>query len=203
MIVLTDQEGLYSADPRLQSSAEFIESASANDAKLIEYAGKGTSLGRGGMFTKISAAKLAARSGTNTLITNGKENDVLLRIANGENLGTLLEADSEPLAARKQWLAGQLTLKGSLVLDAGAVKVLTKSGKSLLAVGIKQVEGKFSRGDVVACVDEAGFEIARGLVNYDMGEVQTLVGQSSEKISELLGYAGEEEIIHRDNMILS
>ena len=118
-------------------------------------------------------------------------------------MGTLLEADSEPLAARKQWLAGQLTLKGSLVLDAGAVKVLTKSGKSLLAVGIKQVEGKFSRGDVVACVDEAGFEIARGLVNYDMGEVQTLVGQSSEKISELLGYAGEEEIIHRDNMILS
>ena len=203
MIVLTDQEGLYSADPRLQSSAEFIESASANDAKLIEYAGKGTTLGRGGMFTKISAAKLAARSGTSTLITNGKENDVLLRVANGENLGTLLEADSEPLAARKQWLAGQLTLKGSLVLDAGAVKVLTKSGKSLLAVGIKQVEGKFSRGDVVACVDEAGFEIARGLVNYDMGEVQTLVGQSSEKISELLGYAGEEEIIHRDNMILS
>ena len=107
------------------------------------------------------------------------------------------------MAARKQWLAGQLTLKGSLVLDDGAVKVLTKSGKSLLAVGIKQVEGKFSRGDVVACLDESGSEIARGLANYDMGEVQTLMGQSSEKISELLGYAGEEEIIHRDNMILS
>ncbi|NKB32102.1 MAG: glutamate 5-kinase [Pseudomonadales bacterium] len=203
MVVLTDQDGLYNADPRLDKEAQFIESASAHDPQLMEYAGKGSSLGRGGMFTKISAAKLAARSGTSTVITNGKVDDVLLSLAAGEAVGTLLEADSEPVAARKQWLAGQLSLKGTLILDAGAVKVLQESGKSLLAVGIKQATGKFSRGDVVACVDEDGREIARGLVNYDLGEVQTLMGQSSGKISELLGYAGEEEIIHRDNMILS
>ncbi|MDD9889863.1 MAG: glutamate 5-kinase [Gammaproteobacteria bacterium] len=203
MIVLTDQDGVYSADPRMDSSAKFIETASANDDSLMEYAGKGSSLGRGGMFTKISAAKLAARSGTSTIITNGNTDEVLLQIAKGRPLGTLLEADSEPMAARKQWLAGQLGLKGSLVLDAGAVKVLKESGKSLLAVGIKKADGKFSRGDMVACIDESGKEVARGLVNYDQGEVQTLLGQSSEKISELLGYAGEEEIIHRDNLILT
>jgi len=203
MVVLTDQDGVYSADPRLDSSAKLIETASAYDDKLVEYAGKGTSLGRGGMFTKISAARLAARSGTRTVISNGNVDEVLLQVAAGNPIGTLLEADSEPVAARKQWLAGQLSLKGSLVLDAGAVKVLKDSGKSLLAVGIKQAEGKFSRGDVVACVDESGREIARGLVNYDLGEVQTLLGQSSEKIAELLGYVGEEEIIHRDNLILS
>ena len=203
MVVLTDQDGIYSADPRLDSDAKFISVASANDNSLMSVAGKGSSLGRGGMFTKISAAKLAARSGTSTIIANGKLEDVLLGIASGADIGTLLEADSEPVTARKQWLAGQLSLTGSLQLDGGAVTVLKESGKSLLAVGIKNVEGKFSRGDVVACVDEAGNEIARGLVNYDMGEVQTLMGKSSDKISELLGYVGEEEIIHRDNLILT
>lgn len=202
MILLTDQDGVYSADPRADSSADLVKFASANDQRLIEFAGKGTKLGRGGMFTKISAARLAARSGTNTVITNGALSGVLLQIALGKSVGTLLEADSEPVAARKQWLAGQLSLKGSLVLDAGAVKVLREAGKSLLAVGIRKVNGKFSRGDFVSCVDEFGNEIARGLVNYDLSEVQTLKGQSSEKIFELLGYVGEEEIIHRDNMIL-
>ena len=203
MVVLTDQDGIYSADPRLDTDAEFISVASADDDSLMDYAGKGSSLGRGGMFTKISAAKLAARSGTNTIIANGKMEKVLLQIASGVKIGTLLEADNEPVTARKQWLAGQLTLKGSMVLDDGAVRVLKESGKSLLAVGIKQVDGRFSRGDVVVCTNKAGKEIARGLVNYDKDEVQALMGQSSEKISELLGYAGEEEIIHRDNLILS
>lgn len=203
MIVLTDQDGIFSADPRLDSSAKFVDTASALDEQLMEYAGKGTDLGRGGMFTKVSAAKLAARSGTNTVIANGGVADVLLQIADGNSVGTYLTADNEPIAARKQWLAGQLSLKGSLTLDAGAVNVLQNSGKSLLAVGIKGVEGRFTRGDVVACIDESGKEIARGLVNYDLGEVQTLMGQSSERISELLGYVGEEEIIHRDNLILT
>ena len=203
MIILTDQDGVYSADPRVDRAAKLIKSASASDPQLLKFAGKGTSLGRGGMFTKISAAKLAARSGTNTVIANGKVEEVLLKVARGNPTGTLLEAGSEPMAARKQWLAGQLSLKGSLVIDAGAVKVLRESGKSLLAVGIKKVDGKFSRGDMVACFDESGNEIARGLVNYDMGEVQILMGESSTKISELLGYVGEDEIIHRDNLILS
>ncbi len=203
MVILTDQEGLFTADPRTNPQATLIENASANDAALMEMAGKGTSLGRGGMQTKLSAARLAARSGTDTIIVNGRLDDVLTRIANGENLGTRLHADREPLAARKQWLAGQLSLAGSLGLDAGAVKVLQQSGRSLLAVGVRSVAGKFNRGDVVACIDENGREIARGLVNYDALEVEKLMGQSSEKIENLLGYAGEEEIIHRDNLILT
>lgn len=203
MVVLTDQDGLYSADPRYDTNAEFIPSAAASDSRLSAMAGKGSSLGRGGMSTKISAARLAARSGTTTIIANGKQQQILLRLAAGEELGTLLEADNEPVTARKQWLAGQLTLKGTLSLDDGAVRVLKESGKSLLAVGIKASNGKFSRGDVVACTDEAGNEIARGLVNYDAGEVQKLMGQSSNKIEQLLGYVGEKEIIHRDNLIVS
>ena len=165
-------------------------------------AGKGSSLGRGGMVTKISAAKLASRSGTNTLIANGRERQILSRLLEGEEIGTLLYADSEPVTAKKQWLASQLTLKGSLVLDAGAVRVLKNSGRSLLAVGIKSVSGQFARGDVVSCLDEAGVEIARGLVNFDYSEIEKIKGQGSENIENLLGYAGEEEIIHRDNLIL-
>lgn len=203
MVVLTDQDGLFTADPRKHPDAEFIPSASANDRSLSKLAGKGSSLGRGGMSTKISAARLAARSGTNTIIANGKHDQILRRLAAGEALGTLLTADNEPVTARKQWLAGQLSLRGSLTIDAGAVKVLQNSGKSLLAVGIMQVSGEFSRGEVVACTDEAGNEIARGLVNYDCSEVKKLKGKSSDKIEQLLGYVGEEEIIHRDNLILS
>jgi glutamate 5-kinase len=155
------------------------------------------------MLTKLSAARLAARSGTNTVIANGSEEQVLIRLLQGEALGTLLEADREPVTARKQWLAGQLSLKGKLTLDAGAVEVLQKSGKSLLAVGIQSVQGQFSRGDVVACVDGSGQEIARGLINYDVNEIEKLKGVSSDKIEQLLGYVGEEEVIHRDNMVIS
>ena len=203
MVVLTDQDGLFDTDPRLSEQARLISNASAHDDSLMNVAGEGSSLGRGGMLTKISAAKLAARSGTDTVIANGRISNVLIRLLEGETIGTLLTADSEPVTARKQWLAGQLALKGSLTLDAGAVKVLKNSGTSLLAVGIKSVKGQFARGDVVCCVDEKGTEIARGLVNYGTSEVETLLGHSSEKIFELLGYAGDEEIIHRDNLTLS
>ena len=203
LIILTDQDGVFDADPRLSASSRLIPTASANDESLLEFAGKGASLGRGGMLTKISAAKLAARSGTDTVIANGEIDDVLLKLASGNSIGTLLYADSEPIAARKQWLAGQLAVKGLLKVDAGAVKVLQTSGKSLLAVGIDSVEGVFYRGDMVACVDPEGNEIARGLVNYDNTEVSILCGQSSEKIADLLGYAGDEEVIHRDNLVLS
>ena len=203
MVILTDQDGLYSADPRETDDAKLVGEASANDQGLMGMAGKGSSLGRGGMQTKISAAQLAARSGTDTVISNGRTDKVLIRIASDEHIGTRLRADREPLAAKKQWLAGQLTLAGSLQLDAGAVRVLPKSGKSLLAVGVKNVSGKFERGEVVACCDESGREIARGLVNYDSLEIKKLLGHSSERIEELIGYIGEEEIIHRDNLILS
>jgi glutamate 5-kinase len=203
MVVLTDQDGLYDADPRVTPGAKFIPQASVNDNRLTAMAGRGASLGRGGMLTKLSAARLAARSGTNTVIANGSEEQVLIRLLQGEALGTLLEADREPVTARKQWLAGQLSLKGKLTLDAGAVEVLQKSGKSLLAVGIQSVQGQFSRGDVVACVDGSGQEIARGLVNYDVNEIEKLKGVSSDKIEQLLGYVGEEEVIHRDNMVIS
>jgi len=203
MVVLTDQDGLFDADPRSNPKASLIPVASASDNTLSDVAGKGTSLGRGGMFTKISAARLAARSGTCTIIANGREDQILQRIADGEEIGTLLQADNEPVTAKKQWLAGQLTLKGKLCLDGGAVKVLKNSGKSLLAVGINEVSGNFIRGDVVACIDDAGLEVARGLVNYDVTEVEKQKGQSSGEIEALLGYAGEEEIIHRDNLILS
>lgn len=203
MVILTDQDGLFSADPRFNSEAQLIERASATDESLEAMAGKGSSLGRGGMQTKVSAARLAARSGTHTRIVNGRIDDVLLGLARGEIFGTLLEADKEPLAARKQWLAGQLSLSGSICLDEGAVKVLQQAGSSLLAVGIKAVKGSFSRGEVVACIDERGSEIGRGLVNYNSDEIVKLAGQSSSKIEQLLGYVGEEEVIHRDNLILS
>jgi len=203
MVILTDQEGLYDADPRKSESAKLIEEGEAGDKSLMAMAGAGSSLGRGGMLTKLTAAELAARSGTDTVIANGRLDQVLTRLAQGESIGTLLKAGSEPVTARKQWLAGQLSLAGSLQLDDGAVKVLQQSGRSLLAVGIQAVHGHFNRGDVVACVDAGGHEIARGLVNYDAREISILMGKSSEQIEELLGYAGDEEIIHRDNLIVS
>ena len=203
MVILTDQDGLFTADPRVHTDATLVTIASAHDDKLAAMAGAGTSLGRGGMQSKLSAAKLAARSGTDTIIANGRLDDVLSRIAAGEELGTLLTADSEPMTARKQWLAGQLSVAGTLQLDAGAVSVLCNSGRSLLAVGVQTVTGNFRRGDVVACIDSEGNEIARGLVNYDAQEVQVLRGNSSDQIESLLGYLGEEEVIHRDNLILS
>jgi glutamate 5-kinase len=203
MVVLTDQDGLYSADPRHNPDAKLVQAAAAGDSSLDGMAGTGSSLGRGGMQTKLSAAKLAARSGTDTVIANGRIEQVLSRLGQGEQLGTLLYAGSEPMTARKQWLAGQLSLQGSVQLDNGAVRVLRESGSSLLAVGIKAVTGQFTRGEVVACVDETGREIGRGLVNYNVDEVRQLLGQSSDQIEEILGYAGDEEVIHRDNLILN
>ncbi len=203
MVILTDQDGLFSADPRRRADAELVSVADAGDPALARFADTGGSLGRGGMVTKLSAARLAARSGTHTIIANGREPDALLRLQAGEALGTWLRAAHGPVAARKQWLAGQLALKGSLTLDAGAVAVLRRHGKSLLAVGITATAGEYRRGEVVACLDSAGREIARGMVNYHSGEVARLLGLDSARFAELLGYAGEEEIIHRDNLALT
>jgi len=203
MVILTDQDGLYDADPRTNKDANLVDQAQCNDRHLLEFAGTGHGeLGRGGMLTKIRAARLAARSGTVTCIANGREPDILAQLRTGESKGTLLLPESSPLASRKQWLAGHLKVKGTLVLDAGAVKVLTESGKSLLPVGIKSVTGSFKRGEVVSCVDESGKAIARGLVNYDSAEAGKIIGHSTEKLFSLLGYEGEHEIIHRDNLVL-
>lgn len=202
MVILTDQEGLFDSDPRSNPDAKLVTSGAANDVSLQAMAGSGSSIGRGGMLTKVTAARLAARSGTDTVIANGMHEGVIARLAGGEAIGTYLKAGSEPVTARKQWLAGQLRVKGALTLDAGAVKVLRESGKSLLAVGITSAVGDFARGEVVACVDHNNNEIARGLTNYTVAEVQLLLGQSSEKIEEILGYGGEEEVIHRDNLIV-
>ncbi len=202
LILLTDQKGLYTSDPRIDSSAELIENAQVNDPKLEEYSGEGGSLGRGGMRTKIKAASIAARSGTNTIIASGLDDSVLLRIADGENAGTLLSSTEESIKAKKQWLANQTYLQGSVTLDDGAVKALKENGKSLLPVGIKSITGEFKRGEIIACVDSNGGEIARGLTNYDSDQARKIAGKSSKEICDLLGEYGEDEFIHRDNMIL-
>ena len=203
LIILTDQQGLFDRDPRQYAEARLIDEAAAADEQLDVMAGaSGGQLGRGGMATKLRAARLAARSGTCTVIASGREPEVLLRIRNAENIGTLLTANQAPLAAHKQWLAGHLQLRGKLVLDDGAVKVLKTAGKSLLAVGVTGVEGRFGRGEVVACVDNSGREVARGLVNYPADEVKRLLGQSSDHIEKILGYVAEPELIHRDNMVV-
>ena len=203
LIILTDQQGLFDMDPREHTNAHLIEEAAADDEKLDVMAGEaGGQLGRGGMATKLRAARLAARSGTCTVIASGREPDALLRIRGAEQIGSLLTANQVPLAAHKQWLAGHLQLRGKLMLDDGAVKVLKTGGKSLLAVGVTGVEGRFRRGEVVACLDSQGREVARGLVNYSADEVKRLLGQSSEHIEKILGYVAEPELIHRDNMVV-
>lgn len=203
LIILTDQAGLFTRDPRRYEDAELIDETKAADSSLDDMAGGSAGqLGRGGMATKLRAARLAARSGTCTMIVSGREPDVLLRLRGGENLGTLLTASQAPMAAHKQWLAGHLQLRGKLILDAGAVNALTRSGKSLLAVGVTTVEGSFDRGEVVACVDQDGNEIARGLINYPSSEVKRLTGQPSEVFEDILGYVAEPELIHRDNMVV-
>ncbi|MFK7863605.1 MAG: glutamate 5-kinase [Pseudohongiellaceae bacterium] len=202
LLILTDQEGLFDADPRSNLDATLITERSANDPSLTSMAGGSSSLGRGGMLTKVTAAKLAARSGTDTVIASGRQVNVITRIAAGDRIGTLLTADYEPVTARKQWLAGH-PVKGAVCLDDGAVKVLTSGGGSLLAVGVSSVSGEFSRGEVIACFDEGGKEVARGLTNYDAGEIAQLQGKTSDTIESILGYGGDEEVIHRDNLILS
>ena len=202
LIILTDQHGLYSADPRSNPDAVFIHEGKAEDKQYESMAGgAGTGISKGGMITKIKAAQRAARSGTHTVIASGREADVLPRLIKGEQLGTLLYATSSPLAARKQWLADHLQLAGSVTLDAGAVHAL-KSGKSLLPVGVQQVSGEFERGAAIACRDVDGREIARGLANYASSEARRIAGHASNEIENLLGYVDEEVLIHRDNLVL-
>jgi len=202
LVLLTDQEGLFDKDPRRHGDAHLIGQAQVDDPGLDVMAGGAGGLGRGGMATKLRAARLAARSGAATVIASGATDRVLTRVAAGEAIGTLLVPCQEGEAARKRWLAGQLQVRGRLVLDDGAVRVLRESGKSLLAVGVREVEGHFARGDVVACVDGEGHEIARGLVNYAADEARRIIGQPSSRIESILGYIDDEELIHRDNLVL-
>jgi glutamate 5-kinase len=203
LVLLTDQDGLFERDPRFDPSAMLISETRVDNPQLDVVAGGSVSgLGLGGMVTKVRAARLAARSGTATLIAPGNWGGVLAQIAAGEKIGTLLTPVQEPQAARKRWLAGQLQVQGRLTLDEGAVRALQRQGKSLLAVGVKAVKGSFRRGDVVACIDGQGREIARGLVNYDALESTRIMGQPSSRIQEILGYLDDEELIHRDNLVL-
>lgn len=203
LIILTDQQGLFTEDPRKNPQAELVSIGQANDAKLHKMASSsGGALGCGGMSTKLSAAQRAARSGTATLITSGRNNNALLAVAAAEEYGTLLLPDSEPMAARKQWLAGHLKVSGKLVLDEGASRVLRESGKSLLPVGVTSVTGNFIRGEMVSCISHTGEEVARGLVNYNALEAAKICGKSSGEVEKTLGYVDEPELIHRDNMII-
>ena len=204
LVLLTDQQGLYDGDPRSNPSAHLVPEALAGDISLEKMAaGSGGALGRGGMLTKVRAAARAARSGTVTLIASGHEPAVLQRLAADERLGTCLRPSSGAVAARKQWLAGQLRVRGRLLLDDGAVKVLRGAGSSLLPVGVTRVEGEFDRGDLVVCLDPGGEEVARGLVNYNAAESSKIIGQPSSRIEALLGYVDETELIHRDNLVLT
>jgi len=202
LVILTDQPGLFTADPRKDPTATLIGEAAAEDASLEAMAGgAGTGIGKGGMITKVRAAQRAARSGAHTCIASGAEPDALVRLAAAEPLGTLLYATSTPLAARKQWMADHLQLAGSLVVDEGAARALA-TGRSLLPVGVIEVLGEFERGAVVACRTGAGEEVARGLVNYSSNECRRIARQPSNRIEALLGYIDEPELIHRDNMIM-
>jgi len=203
LLVLTDQDGLMDQDPRQVASAQIISSADVHDATLDAMAGPGGALGRGGMATKLSAARLAARSGTDTVIANGRVPDVISRVAAGESVGTFLQTQRRPQSARKQWLASLLHAQGQLFLDDGAVRGVVEQGRSLLPIGITAVSGEFERGDLVSCVDGQGRERARGLANYSSAEAQALMGKASAHIESTLGYCGEEEMIHRDNLVAS
>lgn len=204
LVILTDQTGMYDSDPRQNPQAALLTRRAAADPELDRMAGGGTgALGRGGMITKVRAARLAARSGTHTVVVGGRLERVLERLADGEVVGTLLYADQRPWAARKQWLAGMLQVAGELDLDAGAARVLRESGRSLLPVGVTGVRGRFRRGDLVRCLDPEGVEVARGLVNYSADEAVKLMGQPSRKLEQVLGYRGEEEMIHRDNLVVA
>ena len=203
LIILTDQPGLFTGDPRKDSSATLVMNAHAGDPDLeVMAGGAGSSVGTGGMQTKILAAKRAARSGAHTVICSGREENILLRLAEGEAIGTQLISRQETLAARRQWLADHLQLRGGVVIDDGAVRALREEGKSLLPVGAKGITGNFLRGDVVAIVDNTGHEIARGLVNYSSSEARRILGVPSMAIEAELGYMDEPELIHRDNLVM-
>jgi len=202
-VILTDQRGLFSADPRKDPAATFIAQATAGDPSLEAMAGgAGSSIGRGGMLTKILAARRAAGSGTSTVIAWGREPDVLIRLADGEAIGTALLASTPKLAARKQWMMDHLQLRGAVVVDAGAALKLRDEGKSLLPIGVREVQGDFVRGDVIAVKALDGAEIARGLANYSSAEARLIARKASSQIEALLGYVNEPELIHRTNLVL-
>ena len=203
LLILTDQQGLFDKNPRTHDDATLISEAEAANPLLLEYAGEAASeLSQGGMRTKIYAAQKAARSGTHTIIASGREDQPILRIANGEHLGTRLRASEPPVTARKQWIANQLKQKGRLWLDDGAVQALRKDGRSLLPVGVSRVEGDFQRGDLVSCVAPDGSTLAMGLINYSAEDARKIMGKPSDQIGDELGYTNEAEIIHRDNLSL-
>ena len=204
LIILTDQRGLFSADPRKDPAAQLVEQARAGNPALEAMAGgAGSSIGRGGMITKILAAKRAAGSGASTVIAWGREPDVLIRLKNGESIGTLLVAPTQKTRARKQWIADHLQMRGAVWVDAGAASKVCEEGKSLLPIGMFQVDGEFSRGDVIAVRDKQGVEIARGLANYASAEARLMCRKPSSEIEALLGYVAEPEMLHRDNMVLT
>jgi len=203
LIILTDQRGLYTADPRKNPDAQFVYEAKAGDVALEAMAGgAGSSVGSGGMLTKILAAKRGAKSGAHTVIAWGREEDVLVRLAGGEAIGTQLISEMAPLAARKQWMADHLQTAGQVKLDAGAVQKLTMEGKSLLPIGVLDVAGEFGRGELITCVDESGRVIARGLSNYSSADARKIKRQPSSEIEEILGFVEEQELIHRDNLVI-
>ncbi|TAM09655.1 MAG: glutamate 5-kinase [Nevskiaceae bacterium] len=204
LVILTDQHGLYDADPRSNPNAQLISEGDSNDPRFIDMAGNGRGiLGRGGMRTKIKAAQWAARSGAATLIAHGREPDVLLRLAAGETIGTLLKPGRSVWSARKRWIAHQLQVRGRLKLDAGAVRALREHGSSLLPIGVRSAEGTFERGDLVVCEDLDGHEIARGLIHYDATETARIIGHPSNALTGILGRATDPELIHRDDLVLS
>lgn len=204
LVILTDQEGLYDSDPRTNPDAELVTEAELSDGRLMAMAGtsKGE-LGRGGMRTKVSAAHTAARSGAATMIAHGRKDDVLMRLRSGEVIGTLLKPAQGVMAARKRWIAGQLQVRGRLLLDDGAAQVLRERGRSLLPVGVRGVDGDFERGDLVACVDMQGREVARGLSNYDADDARLIAGCKTDEVVKRLGGPGEPELIHRDNLVVA
>jgi glutamate 5-kinase len=203
LVILTDQQGLYSADPRKDANAALISQATAGDPELEKMAGgAGSQVGTGGMLTKVLAAKRAARSGAHTIIASGREHDVLVRLLEGEVVGSHLRAPEMKTAARKQWLADHLQVRGRLALDAGAIRALKEDGKSLLPIGVTAVFGEFERGELVVCVDAHGYEVARGLVNYNAVETARILRKPSSEIEQTLGYVDEPELIHRDNLVL-
>lgn len=204
LIILTDQNGLYDADPRTNANARLVSEIEVGDPRLVAMAGDGRGeLGRGGMRTKLMAAQWAARSGAATIIAHGRLPDVLLKIAAGEQIGTLLTPGHGVMAARKRWIAHQRQVRGRLHLDAGATRVLREAGRSLLAVGVTRVDGQFQRGDLVVCLDPAGNEVAQGLINYNAEESGRIAGRPSTELASLLGYQGEAELIHRDNLVVT
>ncbi|MFO1282629.1 MAG: glutamate 5-kinase [Burkholderiales bacterium] len=203
LVLLTDQQGLYTADPRRDPTATLVRTARAGDPALEAMAGgAGSSIGKGGMLTKVLAAKRAARSGAATIVACGREPDVLTRLAAGEAVGTAFLAETQTLAARKQWLADHVQLAGRVVLDAGAVRALASEGKSLLPIGVVAVDGDFERGEVVGCFTADGREVARGLVNYGADDARRILRKPSSQIEAILGWVDEPELIHRDNLVL-